>query len=227
MTDIEPDGYRETLDLLKQQVREARFTVQRQANTGMLRLYWRIGDTIVARQRVERWGTGILSRLAADLRKEFPTMKGFALANLAYMRRFAEGWTEEAILQQPVGELPWSHIVSLLDKLGDPTIRDWYALKDLQYGWSRAVLTHQIATSLHEREGAAPSNFGTALEATDSELAQQITKDPYTLDFLAIHPDASERQLEDRLTARIMDTLRELGRGFAFWADRSIRRRRG
>lgn len=64
MTDIEPDGYRETLDLLEQQVREARFTVQRQANTGMLRLYWRISDTIVARQRVERWGTEILPRIS-------------------------------------------------------------------------------------------------------------------------------------------------------------------
>ncbi|ARJ07625.1 hypothetical protein GCM10010988_40590 [Cnuibacter physcomitrellae] len=216
MLEIEPDSYGETLAILKQQVREARFAVQRQANTGMLRLYWRIGDTILARQRVERWGTGVLTRLATDLRNEFPSMKGFSLANLAYMRRFAESWTEDAILQQPVGELPWSHIVSLLDKLDDPNLRDWYALRDLQHGWSRAVLTHQIATGLHDREGAAPSNFATALESADSELAQQITKDPYTLDFLAIDSDASERQLEDRLTARIMETLRELGRGFAF-----------
>lgn len=216
MTDIEPDGYAETLALLKRQVHQARFTVQRKANAELLRLYWQIGNTILARQRVESWGSGVLARLANDLRAEFPSMKGFSLANLAYMRRYAAGWSEDAILQQPVGELPWSHIVSLLDKLDNRQLRDWYAAKDVHHGWSRAVLTHQITTRLHERDGAAPSNFAAALDPIDSELAQQITKDPYTLDFLAIDSDASERELEDRITTRILDTLRELGRGFAF-----------
>src|SRR5690606_31411738 len=63
---------------------------------------------------------------------------------------------------------------------------------------------------------AAPTNFSGALETPDSELAQQLTKDPYTLDFLALDGDASERDLEDRLIARIIETLRELGPGFAF-----------
>lgn len=53
-------------------------------------------------------------------------------------------------------------------------------------------------------------------ESFCSPVAQQITKDPFTLDFLAIDSDASERQLEERLTNRIVQTLRELGRGFAF-----------
>ncbi|WP_367379399.1 DUF1016 N-terminal domain-containing protein [Subtercola boreus] len=178
MAEVEPDGYAETLALLKRQVHEARFVVQRKANLEVLRLYWRIGDTILTRQRTESWGTGVLGRLARDLRGEFPSMKGFSLANLAYMRRFAEGWTEDAILQQPVGELPWGHIVALLDKLDELLLRDWYAAKDVRHGWSRAVLVHQIATRLHEREGSASSNFVNALASPDSELAQQITKDP-------------------------------------------------
>ncbi|WP_233189194.1 PDDEXK nuclease domain-containing protein [Subtercola sp. Z020] len=213
---MEPADYAETLALLKRQVHEARFTVQRRANSEMLRLYWRIGHTILARQRVETWGSGVLARLAADLRTEFPSMKGFSLANLAYMRGYADCWKEDAILQQAVGELPWSHIVSLLDKLDETPVRDWYAAQDLLHGWSRAVLEHQIASRLHDREGAAQSNFVTALETADSELAQQITKDPNALDFLAIDSDATERELEDQLTSRIIETLRELGVGFAF-----------
>lgn len=81
--------------------------------------------------------------------------------------------------------------------------------------------THQIKTRLHKREAAAVTNFPGALERADSELAdselaQQITKDPYALDFLAIDSDASERALEDRLVERIIETLRELGPGFSF-----------
>lgn len=133
------------------------------------------------------------------------------------MRKFAEAWPDEAaIVQQPIGQLPWSHIIDLLDKLDNTELRNWYAGKDVQNGWSRAVLTHQISTRLNDREGAAPTNFSSALETVDSELAQQITKDPFALDFLAIGADTTERDLEERLTARIVDTLRELGAGFAF-----------
>lgn len=217
MTEILPSGYAQTLALVVRRAHEARFVVQRKANTEVIALWWFIGHTIIERQHTESWGSAVLARFAADLRAEFPTMKGFSESNLKYARRLAEAWpSEDLIRQQPVGELPWSHTIQLLDKLNDQRLRDWYAAQDAHQGWSRAVLQHQIATRLHERTGAAPSNFGSALERSDSELAQQLTKDPYALDFLAIDSDASERELEERLTLRVVETLRELGAGFSF-----------
>ncbi|MBM7470601.1 putative nuclease of restriction endonuclease-like (RecB) superfamily [Subtercola frigoramans] len=112
-------------------------------------------------------------------------------------------WSDNAILQQPVGELPWSHIVSLLDKLDDLALRNWYTGKDVHQDWSRVVLVHQMATRLYEREREASSNFANALNSPDSELAQQITKAPYFLCFLAIDSETSRRELEDQLTAQI------------------------
>lgn len=144
-------------------------------------------------------------------------MKGFSAANLRYMRRFAEAWPDlDAIRQRPVGELPWGHVIELLDKLDDQEQREWYAAKDAHHGWSRPVLAHQITTKLHEREAAAPTNFAGALERIDSDQAQELTKDPYALQFLAIDGDASERELEQRMVDRILDTMQELGPGFAF-----------
>ncbi|MFZ8758824.1 PDDEXK nuclease domain-containing protein [Microbacterium sp. HMH0099] len=217
MTEILPSSYAQTLALIVERAHKARFAVQRTANTEVIALWWYIGNALIERQKVEPWGSGVLARLAADLRAQFPSMKGFSESNLRYARRLAEAWpSEEAIRQQPVGGLPWSHTIQLLDKLDDQSLRDWYAAQDASNGWSRAVLQHQIATRLHERVAAAPSNFASALTSGDSELAQQLTKDPYTLDFLAIDSDASERELEERLTLRVVDTLRELGAGFSF-----------
>lgn len=217
MSALIPDDYAATLDELKRQVHAARFAAQRKVNTELLLLWWHIGHTILERQQREAWGSGVLTRLADDLRAEFPSMKGFSRANLFYMRRFASAWPDrDAIVQQPIGQLPWGHINELLDKLDSQELRDWYAAKDVAHGWSRAVLAHQITTRLHTREAAAPTNFAGALDQPDSELAQQITKDPYALDFLAVDGDAPERQLEERLVDRIVDTLRELGPGFAF-----------
>lgn len=217
MTEILPSGYAQTLALIIERAHEARLTLQRKANTEVIALWWYIGHVLIERQKTEPWGSGVLTRLASDLRAQFPSMKGFSESNLRYARRLAEAWpSEDAIRQQPVGELPWSHTIQLLDKLDDQSLRDWYAAQDASNGWSRAVLQHQIATRLHERVAAAPSNFASALASGDSELAQQLTKDPYTLDFLAIDSDASERMLEERLTLRVVETLRELGAGFSF-----------
>lgn len=218
MTDLVPDDYSATLEDLKSRVHAARLRVQRKTNNELLQLWWHIGQVIRERRSHEAWGTNVLARLATDLREEFPTMKGFSPANLRYMRRFAEAWPDlDAIRQRPVGELPWGHVIELLDKLDDQDQRDWYAAKDVQHGWSRPLLQHHISTRLHEREAAAPSNFMTALHGGDADAAQEITKDPYALDFLAVDSDATERELEQRMIDRIIDTMRELGPGLAFY----------
>jgi predicted nuclease of restriction endonuclease-like (RecB) superfamily len=215
--DLVPDDYAATLEDLKRHVQSARMRVQRRANNELLRLWWQIGQTILERQSAQGWGAKVLDRLAADLRAEFPSMTGFSRRNLLYMRAFAEAWPGgSAIVQQPVAQLPWGHVIELLDKLDDQDLRDWYAAKDAHHGWSRAVLAHQITTRLHEREAAAPTNFVGVLDGPDSDQASEITKDPYALQFLAIGGDASERELEQRLVDRILDTVRELGPGFAF-----------
>ena len=212
-----PDDYVATLDDLKRHVHAARLRAQRKTNTELLRLWWHLGRTILDRQEKASWGDKVLERLAADLRAEFPTMKGFSATNLKYMRRFAESWAEPgSIGQRAVDQLPWGQVIDLLTKLDDPTLRDWYAGKSAFHGWSRAVLAHQITTKLHERESAAPSNFLGALERTDSDQAQELTKDPYALQFLAVDGDATERELEQRMVDRILDTMQELGPGFAF-----------
>ncbi|MBC7596994.1 MAG: DUF1016 domain-containing protein [Kineosporiaceae bacterium] len=217
MSSLVPTDYPATLESIRRLVHEARYIAQRRVNTELLRLYWQIGATIIQRQKTAPWGSKVLAQLSVDLRAEFPSARGFSPANLKYMRRFAEAWPAlDAIGQRPVGQLPWGHVIELIEKLDDAELRDWYSAKDVAQGWSRPVLAHQIKTHLHLREGAAPSNFPHALERADSELAQQITKDPFTLEFLAIDGDAVERQLEDRLVERIIDTLRELGPGFAF-----------
>jgi predicted nuclease of restriction endonuclease-like (RecB) superfamily len=217
MSDLVPDDYAATLEDLKRQVHAARLRVQRKANTELLRLWWQIGQTIRDRQERSSWGDRVLTRLAADLRAEFPSMRGFSVTNLKYMRRFAATWSEpDSIGQRPVDQLPWGQVIDLITKLDDQQLRNWYAAKSAFHGWSRPVLDHQIMTRLHEREGAAPSNFAGALERRDSDQAQEITKDPYALEFLAIDSDASERELEQRMVDRILDTMRELGPGFAF-----------
>lgn len=212
-----PTGYAEMLGGLKAQVRQAQFRAHLVVNEQLIQLYWTIGCEILVQQDKQDWGSGVIARLAEDLRAEFPAMKGFSRSNLFYMRAFAVAWpTREQIVQQPAGRLPWGHIMVILDKLTDQKTRAWYAAAAVEHGWSRNMLLNQIMNRTHERVGAAPSNFGQELTQTDSDLAQQIAKDPYVFDFLDLSDRAAERDLEQALMDRIVDTLRELGSGFAF-----------
>lgn len=116
----------------------------------------------------------------------------------------------------PVSEIPWGHNQVLLFKLQDPKERLWYAAKTLEHGWSRAVLTVQIEGDLYHRQGKAVTNFVKTLPAPQSDLAQQSLKDPYLFDFLTLHDEAVERDLELGLLEHIQRFLVELGAGFAF-----------
>jgi predicted nuclease of restriction endonuclease-like (RecB) superfamily len=104
----------------------------------------------------------------------------------------------------------------LLDRLKDGQRREWYLRASIEHGWSRNVLTHHISTQLREREGKALTNFARTLPAEDSDLTQQILKDPYSFQFLTLSSSAKERELERGLLKHLRDLLLELGRGFSF-----------
>jgi predicted nuclease of restriction endonuclease-like (RecB) superfamily len=78
------------------------------------------------------------------------------------------------------------------------------------------VLVHQIERNLYRRQGRALTNFARILPAPQSELAQQLLKDPYNFDFLSLGQEAQERDIERGLTEHIRAVLLELGLGFAF-----------
>ncbi|MEA5455468.1 PDDEXK nuclease domain-containing protein [Sinomonas sp. JGH33] len=214
-----PRGYAEVLASLRDQVRSAQHRARRAANTAMIELYWGIGRTILNRQAIESWGSKVLGRLSADLRAEFPHMKGFSPRNLAYMRSFASAWNGPGpIQQQAVAELPWGHITILLTKFKDRPTRDWYAAKAVQHGWSRPVLEHHILTRLHTRTGAAPNNLEARLPGEGTDLSRDLAKDPLVLDFLGLTEEAEELAIEEAMTLRMSQTLAEFGPGFAFVA---------
>lgn len=213
---VMPTGYPDLLEQLKTQVRGARLRASRVVNTELLILYWDLGNAIGDRQQVEGWGAKVIDRLSVDLRNTFPEMRGLSRTNLHYMRQMASVWPRSAIVQQPVGRLPWGHLTILLGKLDTQRERDWYAAATVEHGWSRNVLMNQINSQLHRRIGTAPSNFAEHLPAADSDLAQQLVRDPYVFDFLDLSDRVAERELEAALMTRLERFLLELGHGFAF-----------
>lgn len=213
---IPPDTYAEFLSELKDRIQTAQVRAALAVNQELILLYWQIGIDILQRQKTEGWGSKVIESLAKDLKRDFPELRGFSARNIKYMRSFAEAWPEKEFVHQAGAQIPWKHNCVLIEKVKNQKARQWYIRQTIQNGWSRKLLTMQIESDLYQRQGDAVTNFERTLPQPQSDLAQQIVKDPYNFDFLTLRKGALERDLEAGLVGHIRDFLLELGVGFAF-----------
>jgi len=211
-----PENYLGFIKDIKERIAKTRLETVLAANTAMILLYWEIGNAILLRQKNEGWGAKIIDRMSYDLKNAFPEMQGFSPRNLTYMRKFAAAWPQIELVQRSVALIPWRSNITLLDKLKDPELRIWYAQKTVENGFGKDMLVFQIETQLHLRQGAAIQNFESSLPPADSDLANQIFKDPYVFDFLGTATPRKEAELEQKLIDHIQKFLLELGQGFSF-----------
>lgn len=214
--ELTSDRYEDFLTSLKTRIRQAQIKAALAINRELIILYWQIGQDIIQRQNEEGWGAKVIDRLARDLKREFPDIKGFSPRNLKYMRALAEAYPDEQIVLRVIAQLPWGHNQSLLNKLETLEERLWYAQKVVENGWSRNTLELQIKYDLYSRQGEALTNFELTLPAPQSDLAQSLLKSEYNLEFLDMREKAHERELEQALVKHMQKFLLELGVGFSF-----------
>jgi len=215
---IEPTKYNDFIRQLKQKIQTSQIKASIRVNEELLKLYWDMAQMIIAKQKESSWGDSIIQKISIDLKEEFPNIKGFSKTNLLYMKKWYLFWSD-VNLPQVVGEIfkiPWGHNREIITKLKETQEAIYYVKQTLHYGWSRAVLVHQIESQLYHREGKAITNFETKLPPLQSDLAKATLKDPYNFDFLSMSKKYNERELEDALIEHISHFLLELGSGFAF-----------
>ena len=212
-------NYKHFLSGIKERLQTAQIRAALAANSELIQFYWELGTNLIEKQKSHQWGSGFLEQFSHDMRQAFPEMQGFSVTNLKRMRIFAQEYPAFVIGARAVHQLPWGHIVVLLHKIKDQNQRDWYAEQTINNGWARSVLEMQIESELYNRQAEPEkkiNNFHKQLPALQSDLANEMLKDPYNFDFLTIQGKAHERAIEGALVTHIRDFLIELGQGFAF-----------
>lgn len=183
----------------------------------MVILYWEIGNSIIDNQSKKGWRAKIIENLSTELKKSFPNMSGFSSRNLKYMRQFADIYPDKRFVQEVLAQLSWYNNLTIMQKVKDENVRNWYIHKNIENSWSQSVLVHQIESNLYQRSNNQKlTNFESTLQTTHSEMVQEVLKDPYIFDFLELSEKAKERNIEAQLVKRITEFLLKLGVGFAF-----------
>lgn len=212
--------YAELINHLKEKVKTAQLKAALSVNRELIGLYWYIGRQILEKQKNSSWGSKLIETISLDLQNSFPETHGFSVTNLKRMKLLAEEYPNfDQIGAQPVHQLPWGHIVFLIHKIKGLQEREWYIQKTISEGWSRSTLELYVQRGLYQQQAITEnkaSNFLSKLPSPQSTLAQEILKSPYNFDFLGLHDDALEREIEHASLPHITKFLLELGKGFAF-----------
>lgn len=218
---IEAQGLLEDVRAL---IEAARGRVARAANSGLVMLYWSIGQRIrqdVLRQKRATYGEVIVPTLSAQLVERYG--RGFAPNSLFRMVKFAELFPDRQIVGTLSRQLSWSHFVELLP-LRDPLQREFYAEMCRVERWSVRTLEKKIAGLLYERTALSkkPAKLA-ALELKKLREEDRLTpdlvfRDPYFLDFLGLKGAYQEKDLEAAILREMEQFVLELGAGFAFVA---------
>ena len=241
ITIIDKD-YTEWVKALVKRYRQSQVKAAVKVNTEKLLFNYFLGRDIVEMHVEERWGEGVIVQLSKDLRAEMPGVEGLSKTNIYYCKKFYLLYNEsisffhqiggklgsqatEEFFHQGVGkidsseifQIPWRHHCLIMDKVkGDADRALFFVRQTIENSWSRAMLLNWIDTGLYERKGKALSNFKATLPEPGSDLAQEVTKDPYNFAFAGIRGRYNEALLKQALLANITDFLIELGTGFAY-----------
>lgn len=231
--------YTDLLRDIKDRIRLGQIKATLSANAEMILMYWDVGRMVCEKQGQEGWGTAVIPRLVNDLHNDMPEIKGFSERNVGRMIAFYREYSDDTNLPQPVAKLgtnpigqrpadqlsamkqlvsqiPWGHNILLLEKVKDMMVRRWYIQQTIEQGWSRDTLGVMIKSNAYQRQGTAITNFDIRLPSVQSDLANQVLKDPYIFDFLTLEEPFHERELETGLVRHLEKFLLELGQGFAF-----------
>ena len=208
------NSFKEITNNIKNMVSRTQLDIMLDANSKLINLYYNIGKTISDNSA---WGNKFIDNLALELKLAFPNLKGFSVRNLKYMKKFYNEYKDDAEIVQLVAQLPWTHNIILIEKVKDKTIRKWYMEQCVIEGWSKSVLVYQIDTDLYTRQVKTikHNNFELTLKQ-NSDLANNMMKEPYIFDLIELTNDYKERELENKMLEKLKNVLLELGSGFSF-----------
>ena len=200
-------GYFEDLNKIKETIRQNQNKAMVIVNSAMIMTYYEIGTIINERKS---WGSKYIQNLANDL-KEYGN--SYSTRNLHYMSQFAVEFSKKEIMQQPVAQIPWGTLTTvIMSKSHSHEEMLYYINETHKNGWSRSMVLNQIALKAYERSLIEPS---TSEVVKSNDLINEVFKDTYVFDFLDKEKIKTEKDLKDQMIDNVIKFLSELGNGFS------------
>jgi predicted nuclease of restriction endonuclease-like (RecB) superfamily len=224
-------GYVEFIADLKQRIVQSRYIAAGLANKEQLLLYFKTGEILTKKTEAQQWGAKVLERIAEDLQKQLPGLRGFSARNLWLMKKFYFEYQCVAILQSVTAEIrevrsndpaeqfwaiSFTHHVLLLNRCKTNEERFFYIRQAATQFWSTRLLEHHISANLYLHQGNLPNNFSSTLPKELKPSALEVFQDEYLMDFISTSESEDERVFEEKVVGDIKNFILRMSKGFCF-----------
>lgn len=199
-------------------IQQTRQRVLAQANTALIDLYWRIGQTLSHKVAQAGWGKGVVTELARYIAQADPTIHGFSDKNLWRMKQFYEAYQGDEQLSALARVLPWTHNITIFSRCKSIEERRFYLALCQQEKYTSRELERQIDAASFERATLSPAKLSAALRVLPPAVGE-VFKDRYVLEFLGLPEPHSESDLKRALVQHMKAFVLELGKDFLFVSE--------
>ena len=199
-------NYKNLLAELKSIITKGQIKAYQAVDNIRVQTYWQLGERIVREELKHKdradYGLYLINNLALDLR--------IPKRNLYRIVKFYRCYEKVASLMP---QLSWTHYYQLVDIENDQK-RSFYENKAIIHSWSVRELRRQIKAQLYENtpKKNIQAVFQTKLPAI---RPQEVFKATYDFDFIELHTDPDEKDLEDKILSNFEKFLHELGEDFS------------
>lgn len=205
----------ESFSEIAQMIEVARERTVSAVNSGLINLYWQLGQLLSRRIESAEWGEGVVDRLASYLTRTQPGLRGFTRANLFRMRQFYDTYKAEEKLAPLVRQLPWTHNLLIMGQSKTAEEREYYLRQTATERWTKRELERQLKAAAFERSVLTPAKVSPPVRQMGAQ-ALSAFKDSYVLEFLNLQPGHGEADLHKALLSKLRSFLPELGRDFCY-----------
>lgn len=210
------DDYLKVFKDIKDKIRSTRLNSYKKINTDLIFLYFEIWKIIFEKQEKNWWWSKIIENLSNDLTNEFWKKSWCWTRNLKYFLKFYNSYKKNKFVQQLVAQIPWWQNIVILEKCKTEEEKIFYINLTIEKWLSRNVLIHQIEWQAFLNSKEESQNNFKWIIPNESDLAKNILKDKYILNFLWLSDNFKEKEMENKIIENIKSFLLELWSDFCY-----------
>lgn len=193
----------------------------RKINEEMIQLYFEVGKYVNELKEKSTYGDKISEKVAEFLKNNYPELKGFTKRNIERMVQFYNTYKDDEIAIPLITQLSWTNNLLILSGAKNQEERHFYLKLVIKNNYTKRELDRQISSSYYERYLLSSGNALPTTKKTVDEDDYPNTRilDTYSLEFLDLPNEFSERDLKNAIIRNLKDFILEIGKDFTFIGD--------
>lgn len=208
----------QSLTMVIELINRHRTSAYRKVNEELVKMYFEVGKYLSEKVASSEWGAKVIDNIASEVKKRYPSLKGFDRRGLFRMMQFYETYKDNELVSPLVSQISWTNNLIIFSHKSSLEEKIFYIKLCIKNNYSKRELERQINSQYYERyvlSGGNASLSSNKLVGEDDYPNTRIL-DLYSLTFMDFPNNYKEKDLRDLIIENMKDFILEIGKDFTF-----------